>query len=68
MPDKKTWKREVAAVLLLWLAYLMETKDVELVELVVWPVFSYAGLAFGLDVYSNVMRSVPTVASDGRRT
>mgnify|MGYP000571224322 CR=1 FL=1 len=44
---KKTFKRELAVVLLIWLVYVVETKDVEIVEVLVWPVFSFAAASFG---------------------
>ncbi len=44
----KTWKRELAVVLLLWFAYLVETKDEHLIEILVWPVFTYSAISFGL--------------------
>lgn len=46
---KKTFKREVALGLLIFLGYVVETKGPEIVELLVWPVFTFAALAFGLD-------------------
>lgn len=46
---KKTYKREVAIGLLIFLGYVVETKGSEIVELLVWPTFTFAGLAFGLD-------------------
>lgn len=52
-PTKKTWKREMALALFLWFAYIVETKDVELIELVVWPIFTFGGLAFGLEYYGK---------------
>lgn len=70
MADKpKTWKREAAALMMLGLSYVVWTGDVDMVEVLVWPVFSFAGLAFGLDVYSNGngMRNVPTFSSTRRR-
>jgi hypothetical protein len=45
----KTYKREVAIGLLIFLGYVVETKGEEIVELLVWPTFTFAGLAFGLD-------------------
>jgi hypothetical protein len=45
----KTYKREVAIGLLIFLGYVVETKGPEIVELLVWPTFTFAGLAFGLD-------------------
>ena len=46
---KKTYKREVAIGLLVFLGYVVETKGTEIVELLVWPTYTFAGLAFGLD-------------------
>ena len=46
---KKTYKREVAAVLLAALGYTIWTGDHRMVEILVWPVVGFAGAAFGLD-------------------
>lgn len=48
----KTYKRELAVALLIWFAYLVETKDENLIEILVWPVFTYSALAFGLNWYA----------------
>ena len=45
----KTYKREVAAFLLLGLGYTVWTGDHKMVEILVWPVMTFAGAAFGLD-------------------
>lgn len=52
----KTYKRELAVVLLLWLVYVVEVKDVQIVEILVWPVFSFAAAAFGFDQYAKLQR------------
>lgn len=64
----KTWKRELAVVLLLWFAYLVETKDENLIKVLVWPVFTYSALAFGIDWYgkSNSLRQPPKPTDRGR--
>ncbi len=49
----KTYKRELAVVLLVWLAYVVEVKDASLVEVLVWPVFTFAALSFGLDWFGK---------------
>jgi hypothetical protein len=69
MDKSKTWKRETAALMLLGLAYVVSTGDVSMVEVLVWPIFSFAGLAFGLDVYakSDGMRHNPPIPSDRGR-
>lgn len=63
----KTYKREVAIALLLWLVYLVEVKDVTLVEVLVWPIFSFAAAAFGFDQYSKLQQSRPTQSPDRGR-
>jgi hypothetical protein len=60
---KKTFKREVAVGLLLWLVYLVEVKDVAVVEVLVWPIFSFAAAAFGFDQYSKLQQSRSTQSS-----
>lgn len=51
---KKTFKREVAVVLLLWLFYVVEVKDAEIIEILVWPIFTFVTAAFGIDQYSKL--------------
>ena len=51
---KKTWKREVAVVMLLGLGYVVYTENIEMVQVLVWPIATFAGAAFGLDVYSKL--------------
>ena len=48
----KTYKRELAVLLILWLVYIVEVKDVQIIEILVWPVFSFAAAAFGFDQYT----------------
>lgn len=62
----KTYKRELAVALLLWLVYIVEVKDDTLVEILVWPVFSFAAAAFGFDQYSKLQQT--TKSSDRRRS
>ena len=63
---KKTFKRELAVVLLLWLFYIVEVKDVEIIEILVWPIFTFVTAAFGLDQYSKLQQrsSRSTESSD----
>lgn len=49
---KKTYKREIAVALFLWLGYLVETKPPEVLEVVAFPIFTFGALAFGLSWYS----------------
>ena len=51
-PKSKSYKRELAVALLVWFAYVVETKDEGIIETLVWPVFTYSALAFGLQWYS----------------
>lgn len=62
----KTYKRELAVVLLVWLAYVVEVKDTSLVEVLVWPIFTYVMAAFGFDQYAKLQQSTPQNANRGR--
>jgi hypothetical protein len=55
--EKKTYKREVAIVLLLGLSHVIYQGDVEMVKVIIWPFVSFAAAAFGLDVYSKLQSS-----------
>lgn len=68
--SRKTYKREVAVALLIWLAYVVEVKDATIVETIIWPVFTFVALAFGVDWWGKSGSSVwqsPNEASDGGR-
>lgn len=68
--SKKTYKREVAIALLIWLAYVVEVKDASIVETLVWPVFTFVALSFGIDWWGksgNSLRQSPDEAPDGGR-
>ena len=49
MRPEKTYKREVALALLAGLGYVIYTGDHQMAEVLVWPVFTFAALSFGLD-------------------
>lgn len=49
----KTYKRELAVGLLVWLIYIVETKDASIIEVLVWPIFTFAALAFGMDWFGK---------------
>jgi hypothetical protein len=68
VPIKKTFKREIAVALLLWLAYVVEVKDVSVVEVIIWPIFAFLGAAFGLDAYSKQLQQRFDGVSNGGRT
>lgn len=59
MTRKKTFKRELAVVLLVWLMYVVEVKDVSIIEVLVWPIFAFAGAAFGFDSFSKQLSREP---------
>lgn len=52
----KTFKRELAIALIVWLVYIVEVKDVHVIEILVWPIFSYVTAAFGLDAYGKLQQ------------
>jgi len=65
---KKSYKREVAFLLFVWLVYLVETKEPELVQILTFPIFTFGALAFGLQWYApngGVLRQSSQLA-DGR--
>lgn len=64
----KTYKRELAVSLLIWLVYLVEVKDVTLVEVLVWPIFAFVGAAFGFDAYSKQLWDKSSESFDRRGT
>lgn len=59
----KTYKRELAIVLLVWLMYLVETKDAEVINILSWPILAAVFGAFGLDFWGK--RVQPTQSSGG---
>ena len=52
--EAKTYKREVACILLLGLAYVVYTGDSEMVNAIVWPIVGFAGGAFGFDAVKQL--------------
>lgn len=70
MAKAKTYKREVAVALLIWLAYVVEMKDANVVEVIIWPVFTFAALAFGIDWWGksgSLMQQPPNETPNGGR-
>lgn len=47
-PIGKTWGRETALGLLLVLCWSIYQENVPLVEVIIWPITTYAAVAFGL--------------------
>jgi len=62
----KTYKRELAVALLLWLVYVVEVKDATVVEIHVWPIFSIAAAAFGFDQYAKLQQGSINSSDRGR--
>ncbi len=50
----KTYKREVAAALLLGLGYLVFKNNLEMVNVLVWPIIGFAAGAFGIDAVKQL--------------
>jgi hypothetical protein len=57
---RKTFKRELAVALIIWLIYVVETKDATIIEVLAWPVFAFVTAAFGIDQYSKLQQGKPT--------
>lgn len=52
----KSYKREVALLLFIGLGWVVFTGDIEMVKVLVWPVFTFALGAFGLDSYAKQIK------------
>lgn len=52
----KTYKREVAMAALAGTFAIGLSGDAELAEIFVWPVFMFAGAAFGLDAFAKQIK------------
>ena len=63
---KKTYKRELAILLIVWLVYLVETKDIDIVEITIWPIFSFVTAAFGFDAYGKLQQGSTKPSHRGR--
>lgn len=56
---KKTWKREVACIMLLWIGWLSyDPSNLEMVKVLVWPVSIFALGAYGLDATSKQLQPI----------
>lgn len=66
MEKIKTWKRELAVALIVGLCVVVYFDNLEMVKVLVWPVFTFAAAAFGLDSYAKqVQNSAGTYNTDG---
>jgi dolichol kinase len=52
----KTYKREVAMLLLGFFCFVVFTGDVGMVQVIVWPIFAFAMASFGLDGYAKQIK------------
>lgn len=57
MTKPKTYKREVAIVLLAGLGVVVFSGNIEMVKVLVWPVFAFAMAAFGMDSYAKQVQN-----------
>jgi len=57
MKTDKTYKREVATLLLMGLCWVVYQGDVEMVKVIIWPTFTFAAAAFGLDSYAKQVKN-----------
>jgi hypothetical protein len=60
----KTYKREVAVILLFYLAYLGLYGRVEVLEVIVWPFMLFVGAAFGMEWASKQTNLVKKDSQD----
>jgi len=51
---KKTYKREIALVLIAILSSQIYAGNVEMVNVLAWPTFAFAGGAFGIDAIKQL--------------
>jgi len=66
MLKNKSFKREVAVLLLIGFCWVVYQGDTEMVKVLVWPTFTFAAAAFGLDSYAKqVKNSAGTYTTDG---
>lgn len=62
---KKTYKREVATALLGFFCFVVWGGNVVMVETIMWPIFTFASVAFGLDVYTGLQQLTARKPSGG---
>lgn len=65
----KTYSREIAVCLFIWLGYLTyEPANIEMVKVLVWPIFTFNLFAFGFKqpAVGDFMQQPRTAFSGGR--
>jgi Ca2+/Na+ antiporter len=60
----KTFKREVAILLLVFFCFVVFKGDVGMVQVIVWPIFAFAMASFGLDGYAKQIKNNGPVTRD----
>lgn len=64
MNPLKSYKREAAVVAFVWFMYIVETKDVAIIQILAFPTFALVGGCFGLDGYAKLLKPKPSEPSD----
>ena len=62
----KTYKREIAFGMILWLMYLSVYGDKDVLEILVWPVFTFVLAAFSLDSVAKQLQQDSLFGPRGR--
>lgn len=62
----KTWKRETAWSMLLFCAYTAFIGNVEILEIIIWPIFLFVAAAFGMDWSSKQTDLLGKVHESGK--
>ena len=63
----KTYKREVAVGLVMWLIWLAEAGNIAALTVVAWPVFLFLGAAYGMEWAAKQTKLVGTSDEVGER-
>lgn len=69
MEKTKTWSRETALALLAVFIWAVYQNNVEMVEVIVWPITTYAAIAYGLkrvDQSDGMWSAKPPSSTHGR--
>lgn len=56
LSSKKTYKREVAVMLLVFFCFVVYMGNIGMVQVIVWPIFAFAMASFGLDGYAKQIK------------
>lgn len=63
MFTEKTFKREIAFLMFVWLCYVSVFGSLAVLEVIVWPCFIFISGAYGLDAYYKNDNVVPFTGS-----